>query len=77
MSNCKHSNLMLLPEKKKRLRCKHCHLTIRADDLVKEYCPECFEVHGDKRYDFEEVVEDASETAQYRCEDCGLIIKGE
>ena len=77
MSNCKHVNLVLLPGQKNRLRCKHCHLTIKAEDLGKNYCPECFEVHGDKRYDFEEVAEDASETTQYRCEDCGLIINGE
>ena len=68
---------MLLPGKKNRVRCKHCHLTIKADDLGNNYCPEYFEVHGNRRYDFQEVAEDESETTQYRCEDCGLIINGE
>jgi len=77
MTSCKHGNLVLLPGQKKRMRCKHCHLTIKVDDLEKEYCPECFEVHGKRWYDFEEVEEDLSETTQYRCEDCGLIINGE
>ncbi len=76
MSHCKHSNLILLPGKKNRLRCKRCHLTIKTDDLEKDYCPECFEVTGKKHYDFEDVADDASETTQYRCEDCGLIIDG-
>ena len=77
MSNCKHSNLVLLPGQKDRIRCKHCHLTIKVDDLEKEYCPECYEVHGKKRYDFEDVVDEEPDTSQYRCEDCGLIINGE
>ncbi len=75
MNSCEHKNLALLPEQKSRVRCKHCHLTIQADELGKSYCPECFEETGKRRYDFEEIPAEKTKVAQYRCEDCGIIIE--
>jgi len=75
MTSCNHTKLELLPEEKNRLRCRHCHLTIKADDLGESYCPECFEMHGKKRYDFEEIEAVKTGTARYRCEGCGVIIE--
>jgi predicted RNA-binding Zn-ribbon protein involved in translation (DUF1610 family) len=75
MTSCKHTNLALLPEKKNRQRCRHCHLTIKADEIENSYCPECFEIHGQKRYDFEEIESKEIKIAKYRCEDCGAIIE--
>jgi len=75
MTSCNHSNLVLLPVSKKRVRCKRCHLTIGRDELGKSFCPECFETRGEKLYDFEEVVESEKGPVRYRCEDCGLIIE--
>jgi hypothetical protein len=43
-------------------------------DLGDGYCPECFEVYGEKRYDFDEMAA-IGEGARYRCEDCGAIVK--
>ncbi len=77
MTVCNHSTLTLLPEQKKRLRCRQCHLTIKADELGESYCPECFEMHGKKHYDFEELVESSTEITLYRCEGCGIIIKSD
>jgi hypothetical protein len=45
-----------------------------VNELNNRYCPECFEVTGKKRYDFEEVKEPKKEITQYRCEDCGIIV---
>ena len=53
MASCKHSALELIPERKKTVRCKHCHLTMSADELGDGYCPECFDGSGEKLYDFE------------------------
>lgn len=77
MTLCNHSILVLLPEKKNILRCQHCHLAIKADELRGGYCPECFEIHGKKRYDFEEMTEVETVRARYRCEECGVIIESE
>jgi predicted RNA-binding Zn-ribbon protein involved in translation (DUF1610 family) len=77
MTSCKHITLVLLPEKKNMLRCRHCHLTIKPDDLGSSYCPECFETGGVKRYDFEEIAAEGADTARYRCEDCGLMVESE
>ena len=77
MPPCKHSNLTLLPEPKKRLRCRHCHLTIADDEIGEGDCPECFEKYGEKRSDFEEIASKETRKIQYRCEDCGTIIKSE
>ena len=74
MNTCSHHHLLLLPKKSHRLRCQHCHLTINANELNNRYCPECFEVSGKKKYDFQEVEESKTETIQYRCEDCGMLI---
>ena len=75
MASCKHSNLALLPGKKNRLRCRHCHLTIKADEIENSYCPECFEIHDRKRYDFEAIEAEETKIAKYRCEECGVIIE--
>jgi hypothetical protein len=75
MTSCNHSALELLPERKKTLRCRHCHLTIAGDDLGEGYCPECFDTSGSKRYEFDEIENSESGIARYRCEDCGAIIK--
>jgi hypothetical protein len=50
-------------------------LKIKPDELGESYCPECFEVDGSKRYDFEEIAAAAAEIDRYRCEDCGAIIE--
>ncbi len=57
------------------LRCRHCHLTIKADELGGGYCPECYEINGKKQSDFEEVAAEETTRVRYRCEDCGLIIE--
>jgi len=72
MNSCSHNNLVLLPQQRGRIRCRHCHLTMKSDELVSKYCPECFESSHKKQYDFEEI-EDI-DTTQYRCEDCGVLI---
>lgn len=75
MTSCRHVTLFLLPEKKDMLRCRKCHLTIKADEIGKGYCPECFERDGTKHYDLEELAAEKSVTARYRCEDCGAVIE--
>jgi rubredoxin len=75
MTECNHSTLELLPERKKSVRCRHCHLTIIPDELPEGYCPECFENSGVKRYDFEDVVGAGSTAPRYRCEQCGVIFE--
>ena len=77
MSSCNHNNLILLPDEKDKLQCRHCHLTIKADELGDEYCPECFEIHDEKRYDFEKVEAAEAVTTSYRCEECGATIECE
>ena len=74
MTSCNHDKLILLPVKKNRLRCRHCHLTIEADELGDGYCPECFETNGKKHYDFKEVETGEKGITRYRCEDCGATI---
>jgi hypothetical protein len=46
-----------------------------GEDLGDACCPECFEVSGEKRYDFEEITTMGERSARYRCEDCGAIVK--
>jgi rubrerythrin len=77
MTSCSHKKLALLPEQKNRLRCRHCHLTIKADDIGDSYCPECFEIKGKKQYDFEELKEEKTGTTIYRCEGCGITVECE
>ncbi len=74
-NQCPHKNLLLLPAPKDRLRCRHCALTIKSDELSSRYCPECYEATGSKRYDFDEVEEPIDGSVQYRCEDCGMLIQ--
>lgn len=73
MNACAHKKLVLLPEPQKRLRCRHCNLTISTDELGDGHCPECFEKTGCKRTDFEEIPA-KTVSAKYRCETCGAII---
>jgi len=75
MNTCRHLQLVLLPAQKNRLRCRHCHLTIDADELTSRYCPECFENSRKKRYDFDDVAAVTDDIARYRCEDCGVMIE--
>ncbi|KPK02811.1 MAG: hypothetical protein AMK71_00960 [Nitrospira bacterium SG8_35_4] len=75
MTSCSHSKLVLLPGGKGRLRCRHCHLTIGADELGCSYCPECFETGGTKRYEFDEVAAEETSIHRYRCEECGTVIE--
>ncbi|MGD9210043.1 MAG: hypothetical protein PVI90_04675 [Desulfobacteraceae bacterium] len=73
MTLCKHQNLVLLPPTIKRLRCRECHLTIKAEELTDRYCPECYESSGKRNYDFEPI--ESEESTRYRCEDCHLVIE--
>ncbi len=73
MTTCRHANLLLLAENKNRLRCTHCHLTIKAEEIGGDYCPECYESQGKRRYDFEEVKNEGA--VRYRCEECGAMIE--
>ncbi|MGH7846751.1 MAG: hypothetical protein ACREQW_16525 [Candidatus Binatia bacterium] len=73
MTTCHHTTLELLPERKRTLRCRYCHLTIDGEELGDGYCPECFEISGKKNYEFEEM--ESEGVARYRCEECGTIIK--
>ena len=75
MSACPHLQLVLVRDTHARLRCRHCHLTIKAADLPTRYCPECFETTRTKRYDFDEVVPVDSGIVYYRCETCGSMIE--
>ena len=75
MSACPHLQLVLVRDTHARLRCRHCHLTIKAADLPTRYCPECFETTHTKRYDFDEVVPADSGIVYYRCEMCGGMIE--
>jgi len=74
MTSCRHLTLVLLPEKKNMLRCRHCHLTINADELRGGYCPECFEIDGRRHYDFDKIEAEDKGKGRYRCEQCGIII---
>ena len=75
MRSCNHSALELLPERKKTLRCRNCHLTSDEEEIGDGFCPECFANSGSKRYDFEELVATRDGIARYRCEQCGAIVK--
>ena len=70
MTECRHANLLVVADNADRLRCRHCHLTLKAEDLQDGYCPECLEVSGRRRNDFERI-EAGEKKVQYRCEDCG------
>jgi hypothetical protein len=72
---CNHRTLELLPEKKKTVRCRHCHLVLDTEELGDGYCPECFEISSKKQYEFEEMKTETREVARYRCEECGAIVE--
>jgi hypothetical protein len=74
MTECLHKQLTLLKTEKSRLRCRHCHLTLSEQELGEGYCPECYEVDGIRRYEFEKVEEADSGSVTYRCEGCGISI---
>ncbi len=74
MPACKHEVLTLMPLPEARVRCRHCHLTISAQELGSGCCPECLEVYGLRRSDFEEVRADSEGRTRYRCDACGLIL---
>jgi Zn finger protein HypA/HybF involved in hydrogenase expression len=77
MPECRHKNLVLIREASGKLRCRHCHLTLTAEELNNSYCPECYEASGKKRFDFEAITVEQKKTTRYRCEDCGIIIETE
>ncbi len=75
MAACQHLKLALVRDTQARVRCRHCHLTIKPAELPGRYCPECFEATQTKRYDFEEVVVADPGIVRYRCEECGGMIE--
>jgi len=77
MTACTHNTLVLLPEKESRLKCRHCDLTITSAELGDSFCPECFEMHNERRYDFDKIDAAESGPARYRCDACGVIIESE
>lgn len=76
MADCTHTKLTYLVERPQdRARCRVCHLTITTAELGNGHCPECYEVSGTKRFDFETVADEPTGPQQLRCEDCGTIIE--
>ncbi|MFP4444822.1 MAG: hypothetical protein ACLFPD_01075 [Desulfosudaceae bacterium] len=74
MDHCPHKNLVRVPAPEPRLRCRHCHLTLKPEELEDGYCPECYAETGQKRDDFERLAAEEGE-AYYRCEECGAVIQ--
>jgi hypothetical protein len=74
MPRCDHQEMALLPPRDKKLRCRHCHLTIDEKELTDGYCPECYTVYNVKRRDFEPVTTEDEGKIRYICEKCGAII---
>ena len=74
MTSCDHQNLTLLPRQTSRIRCRHCHLTMKAQELGTGYCPECYETSGAKNYAFDEIDGAKESASRYRCEQCGAIV---
>ena len=74
MTDCPHTEIVLLPEAVKKRRCRHCHLTLSAEELADGHCPECFDMSGVRRYDFDDVVQDDAGIPRYRCEACGAML---
>jgi hypothetical protein len=75
MDSCPHRHLLVLLPERRSLRCRHCHLKLRPEELVDGCCPECLEVSDARRRDFEEIEPDDSGPVRYRCEDCGALIE--
>ena len=67
MTECRHQELVLVRGLGKKVRCRHCHLTIDEEELGEGYCPECRE--------FEELESEEDGMVQYRCEGCGDLIE--
>ena len=63
-----------MEKRPKKVRCRHCHLTIDEKELGSGCCPECQEAYGVRRRDFEEVKIKDEDAVVYRCEDCGTLI---
>ena len=74
MTHCSHKSLILLAPQGKKLRCRHCHLTIDEAELEDGHCPECYQVSGVKRRDFEQLESEDNGVVRYSCEKCGAII---
>ena len=72
MSACPHLQLVLVRDTHARLRCRHCHLTIKAADLPTRYCPECFETTHTSGTILTSGAVDSG-IVYYRCETCGVI----
>lgn len=72
MTTCSHHHLSLMPDSGRRLRCRRCHLSIKAEELGGGCCPECFEKSGQRHEDFEELA--TEEITRYRCEGCGIVV---
>ncbi|MCP4751584.1 MAG: hypothetical protein GY866_11870 [Proteobacteria bacterium] len=64
-----------MPQVSDRVQCRHCHLTIKKDELGSDYCPECFEAAGKKNYEFVPLESQEPAKTRYRCEDCGGLIE--
>ena len=75
MTSCRHNNLSFMGKQQKKLRCCHCHLTIDEEELRDGYCPECREVEGVRRRDFEEMIQQEDGIIRYCCDDCGALIE--
>jgi hypothetical protein len=75
MSSCSHKTLVLIRETGGKVRCRTCHLVISADELNGRFCPECYDVNHEKRYDFEPVESEGDDVTRYRCEGCGAMIE--
>lgn len=76
MEGCRHPHILIVKDVSQRLRCRHCHLTLKPDELVHGYCPECYEADGKKHDDFEEIPASSQDNNPiYRCEQCGVELK--
>jgi predicted RNA-binding Zn-ribbon protein involved in translation (DUF1610 family) len=74
MHDCRHTHLVLLKDAGTRLRCRFCHLTLKPGELLHGYCPECYEIDGQKRDEFDEIPAQGQGETHYRCEDCGVVL---
>ena len=74
MDACSHSNIVVVMDRVQRLQRRYCHLTLKPDELVHGYCPECYETDGHKRDEFEEIPDTGRDKPFYRCEDCGAAL---
>jgi len=72
---CTHKTLVLMKEAGAKLRCRTCHLVIRADELDGGCCPECYELRRERCRDFEPVSREQDGVTRYRCEGCGAIVE--